>query len=130
MSSPSARASETTRLALAEGCRRFDAAHFFDAHDAWEDAWRVESGQVRQLLHGLIKIAAGFHKGLMQGRPAGMAKLIAAGLDLVDGVGGMGLVELEGFRSQVSEWLGAAQRWADGGGRPELPLPRFRAVGS
>jgi predicted metal-dependent hydrolase len=117
--------SAATRHALAEGIRRFDAERFFDAHEAWEDAWRAEQGEVRELLHGLIQIAAGFHKGLVQGRPAGMVKLLTRGLGRVDAAGRTELVTLEPFRSGVASWLEAARAWAAGGARPELPLPKL-----
>lgn len=117
--------SEATRRALAEGIRRFDAGDFFDAHEVWEDAWRAERDPVRELLHGLIQIAAGFHKGLVQGRPAGMVKLLGRGLGRVDAAGRTGLVTLEPFRSDVARWIEAARQWAAGGPRPDLPLPKL-----
>ena len=40
----------TTRRALAEGSRHFDAGRYFEAHEVWEDAWRVEEGEARRLL--------------------------------------------------------------------------------
>jgi hypothetical protein len=85
----------------------------------------VEQGEVRELLQGLIQIAAGFHKGLVQGRPAGMVKLLGTGLGRIDAAGGTGLVILEPFRGDVARWLEAARAWAAGGARPDLPLPRL-----
>jgi predicted metal-dependent hydrolase len=116
---------EATSLALAEGIRRFDAGRFFEAHEVWEDAWREEEGEVRLLLQGLIQVAAGFHKGLVQGRPAGMARLLGTGLRRLEAASGLGLLELEPFRAGVGAWLAAARRWAEGGARPELPVPRL-----
>ncbi len=115
----------TTRRLLAEGCRLFDEGRFFDAHETWEEAWRVETGAVRELLHGLIQVAAGFHKGLVQGRPAGMVKLLERGLGRARATGGLGLVDLDAFLEEVAPWLDAARRWAVSGERPELPLPRL-----
>lgn len=117
--------SAATLRALAEGIRRFDAERFFDAHEAWEDAWRTEQGEVRELLHGLIQIAAGFHKGLVQGRPAGMVKLLTRGLGRVDAAGRTELVTLEPFRSDVARWIEAARDWEPGRARPELSLPKL-----
>lgn len=77
---PASTPSQATALALAEGRRLFDAGRFFDAHEAWEAAWRVETGSARRVLQGLIQVAAGFHKGLVQGRPSGMVRLLGAGL--------------------------------------------------
>lgn len=114
-----------TRRALAEGCRHFDAGRYFEAHEVWEDAWRVEGGDLRQLLQGLIQVAAGFHKGLVQGRPAGMMRLLSAGLTRLDAAGGLGRVDLAPLRADVLRWQEAARRWADGGERPALAPPRI-----
>jgi len=122
---PGAPLSHATRRALAEGGRLFDAGAFFDAHEAWEEAWRLEQGDVKAMLHGLIQIAAGFHKGLVQGRSAGMAKLLGKGLVRVDAVGRMDLPTLGLFRSDVAQWAEAARRWSEGGPRPDLPPPRL-----
>lgn len=113
-----------TRRALAEGCRRFDAGRYFEAHEVWEDAWRLERGNVRQLLQGLIQVAAGFHKGLVQGRPAGMVRLLSAGLTRLDAVGELEL-NLAPFRADVLRWREAAKQWAEGGDRPALAPPRI-----
>ncbi len=112
-----------TRRALAEGCRHFHAGRYFEAHEVWEDAWRAERGDVRLLLQGLIQVAAGFHKGLVQGRPAGMVRLLAAGLARLDAAGGAGLLELAPLRADVLRWKAAAERWAEGGDRPALAPP-------
>lgn len=114
-----------TRHALEEGCRRFDAGRYFEAHEVWEDAWRVEGGEVRQLLQGLIQVAAGFHKGLVQGRPEGMVRLLTAGLTRLEAVGGLGQLDLASLRADVLRWREAAKRWAERGERPALAPPRI-----
>ncbi len=128
MTAPSFTVSRATRRALAEGCRRFDEGRYFDAHEVWEEAWRVQSGPARLLLQGLIQIAAGFHKGLVHGRPAGMARLLEAGLGKLDATGDLGLVDLSRIRPAVLAWLEAARRWSAGGPRPALPPPRIEAA--
>ena len=115
--------SGATQRLLAEGCRRFDAGRYFEAHEVWENAWRVERGDVRQLLQGLIQVAAGFHKGLVQGRPAGMARLLSAGLTRLDAVGELEQLNLAPFRADVLRWREAAKRWAEGGERPAFAPP-------
>jgi hypothetical protein len=116
---------ESTRAALAEGCRRFDAGRFFDAHEVWEDAWRVETGATKLALQGLIQIAAGFHKGLVQRRPAGMVRLLQVGLARLEVSGGIGDLELGAFRADVARWREAARLWDEAGEPPALPLPRL-----
>jgi hypothetical protein len=122
---PASAPSEETRLALAEGCRLFDTGCFFEAHEVWEAAWHVETGSVRQLLQGLIQVAAGFHKGLVQDHPGGMVRLLGAGLEKIGAAGDVGIPEADRFRAGVAGWLEAARRWSGGGARPVLPLPRF-----
>lgn len=120
----------TTRAALAEGARLFDAGRFFEAHEVWEDVWRVETGARRLALQGLIQIAAGFHKGLVQGRPSGMVRLLGAGLARLEASGALGDPELDAFRGEVERWREAARAWAEGGERPALPAPRLGSVGA
>jgi predicted metal-dependent hydrolase len=123
MAQPADTLSEATRASLAAGVVLFDAGRFFEAHEVWEDVWRVETGARRLALQGLIQIAAGFHKGLVQGRPSGMVRLLEAGLRRLEASGGIGGLELDAFRAEVERWRDAVRAWAEGGERPALPLP-------
>ena len=67
------------RTCLDEGTVLFNRGQFFEAHEVWEDGWHRAQGEERLLLHGLIQIAAGFHK-LQCGQPGGAASLFAKGL--------------------------------------------------
>jgi uncharacterized protein len=40
-----------------QGMRLFNAGHYFEAHEALEDAWNAESGKVRDLYRGILQIA-------------------------------------------------------------------------
>jgi predicted metal-dependent hydrolase len=105
----------TTREALLQGRLLYEAGRFFEAHEAWEEAWLVERGDVRTLLQGLIQVAAGFVKGLRDVRPAGAVKLFEAALarlePLPDGLAG---VALDRFRAELGAAVAAARRWRDG----------------
>lgn len=125
MAPPADTLPETTRARLAAGVCLFDAGRFFEAHEVWEDAWRTETGPTRLALQGLIQIAAGFHKGLVQGQPSGMARLLEAGLGRLETSGGIDGLERDGFRAEVERWRGAALTWAEGGERPSLRVPRL-----
>lgn len=49
--------------AFAEGARAFDEGRYFEAHEHWEDDWRVEpSPNRKRLLQGLVQVAAALHK--------------------------------------------------------------------
>jgi len=41
----------------AEGLRLFNASEFFESHEALEDAWREEKGEIRNLYRGILQIA-------------------------------------------------------------------------
>ncbi len=41
----------------AEGLRLFNAGEYFEAHEAFEDAWNEEKGEIRNLYRGILQIA-------------------------------------------------------------------------
>ena len=104
-----------TEECLRRGAALFDAGRFWDAHEAWEEAWLEEDGEVRVLLQGLIQVAAGYHKATVQLQPSGCVKLLGSGLDKLrplpsDFCG----VRLGGFIAQVERSLAEAHRWQSG----------------
>jgi hypothetical protein len=71
--------------AFARGARLFDEGAFFEAHEAWEERWRVATDPAeRDFLQGLIQIAAAFHKLLVKNSPASAARLLSRGLAKLD----------------------------------------------
>jgi rubrerythrin len=44
-------------LQAAAGLRLFNAGHYFEAHEALEEAWIEEKGKVRDLYRGILQIA-------------------------------------------------------------------------
>jgi uncharacterized protein len=40
-----------------QGLRLFNEGHYFEAHEALENAWNAESGKVRDLYRGILQIA-------------------------------------------------------------------------
>jgi len=107
--------SPTTAQRLARGRELFNSGLYFEAHEVWEDAWREETGLVRRTLHGLIQVAAGFHKATRQKQPVGCVRLLEKGLeklrDVPDGACGLALGE---FRRAVEEALSQAALWQAG----------------
>ena len=112
----------STEEGLARGRALFNSGLYFEAHEAWEDAWRAETGAVRRTLHGLIQVAAGLHKATRQNQPKGCVHLLAAGLEKLREVpeDSCGLA-LEEFREAVGEALERARRWQ--AGEPGLDGP-------
>lgn len=98
-----------TQEVLNAGRELFNQGQYFQAHEVWEDAWRVETGETRQLLQALIQVAAGCHKASLN-EPRGTVKLLASAVvKMVD------LPVLAGFRDKVLDALAIAQRWEQGG---------------
>src|SRR5690242_13048447 len=80
--------------ALEEGRRLYTAGRFFEAHEVWEEAWRAESGTLRQLLQGLIHVAAAYHKMAVQRHAFGTLKLLDHSLERLHAIPD-GFAELE-----------------------------------
>jgi len=116
---------------LEEGSVLFNRAQFFEAHEVWEDAWRRARGEDEVLLHGLIQVAAGFHK-LQCGQPSGAASLLAKGEAKLAAIpGGAPVPALPAFRASVETWRQTAARMTerataeyDASSIPLLPEPR------
>ena len=107
-----------TAAALRRGAALFDQGRFWDAHEAWEEAWLEEDGEVRLFLQGLIQVAAGYHKATVQLQPNGCVKLLRSGLAKLLPLPPEFLgVALGGFLPQVERTLAEACRWQSG----ELP---------
>jgi predicted metal-dependent hydrolase len=70
---------------FARGARLFDLGEFFEAHEVWEERWRVATDKVqRDFLQGLIQVAAAFHKLLVMKSAEGASRLLAKGLAKLD----------------------------------------------
>ncbi len=107
------RSTSAARLEIGRGL--FNAGKFFEAHEAWEEAWLCEEGPSRRLLQGLIQITAGFHKGVTLRQPEGCVRLLEAGLAKLDAGGGVVLaLSLGPFKDAVSLCLTEARRWLRG----------------
>lgn len=110
-----------TRERLERGRLLFNAGQYFEAHEAWEQAWLVEAGDMRLLLQGLIQIAGGCHKA-RQGQAAGCARLIGAGLEKLERAGTLA-PEIAGFAREVTDTHDRALRWPRGESDGIGPIP-------
>lgn len=63
---------------FAQGCRDFNEGRFFESHEAFEEVWQEEQGEVRDLYKGLIQIAAAFVH-LSRGKFIGADRLLRSG---------------------------------------------------
>jgi predicted metal-dependent hydrolase len=109
------------------GARLFDAGAFFEAHEAWEERWLVETDvEVRRFFQGLIQVAAGFHKLRVLGDRASASRLLAKGLAKLEGCAdGIAGVSLGPFCEAVRGWSGALSvgESASSDAEEERPLP-------
>ncbi|WP_257452287.1 DUF309 domain-containing protein [Archangium lipolyticum] len=106
---------------LAEGVALFNAGHFFEAHEAWEEAWTHERGPRRLLLQGLILVAAGWLKR-DAGNVRGAWTLFSRALDRLESLPPVCEgVDVGGLRPRV-------QRWREGEA-PDRPLLARLATG-
>jgi SAM-dependent methyltransferase len=77
----------TREEAFDVGARLFDAGSYWDAHEAWEERWRIESDAVERLaLQGLIQTAAALHKLVDKSATEPAASLFAKALEKLDGL--------------------------------------------
>ena len=97
---------------LPRGVALFDAGAFHEAHERWEEAWRLETGPRRLLLQGLILVAAGWLKR-DAGNTGGATRLFSRALERLaslpphcEGV------DVGALRPQIEAWRagGAALR--------------------
>jgi hypothetical protein len=110
------------REGFLEGAKLFDAGAFWEAHEAWENRWRVESDdQTRRTLQGLIQIAAGFHKWIVMGAPESAVRLLEKGGAKIDSPPAE--LSLAEFRLQVE----ACGREIESGAAQPLKMPKILA---
>lgn len=105
---------ESGHDALARGARLFDEGAFFDAHEVWEERWRVERGATERLFfQGLVQIAAGFHKLVAVGDQASAERLLTRGLAKLDSISsapeGLEALPLASFRERLRACAGSVR---------------------
>ena len=101
--------------ALARGQALYNERYFWEAHDAWEEAWLVEDGEVKRMFQGLIQVAAAYHNAFVRRRPGGAVKLLAAGLEKLEAIpDALGGLSLAAFRGALALDLERARRWHRG----------------
>lgn len=111
--------------ALARGRTLFNRHRHWEAHEAWEDAWRRGAAGDRALFRGLIQATAAFHKLLVQDNPRGAGVLLprasAALRAAPDEFFGL---DLPPFRAQLESWSRRLDAGEGIGPRPS-GLPRL-----
>ena len=72
---------------MADGLRNgiifFNSQRYFEAHEAWEDMWREERGELRLFYQGLVQAAVGLHH-LSRGNQLGARSQLTKSLSKLD----------------------------------------------
>jgi hypothetical protein len=101
-----------------EALHLFNQGEFFEAHEAWEDVWRVESGPDRRTLQGLIQIAVALHHH-STGNIVGARSLLRRGRqNLAQCPAEFAGRNMPHFLQSIDEWQRALDAGAD---LPALP---------
>jgi len=110
-----------------QGLEAFNSAHFFEAHEHWEEIWLETPVPDKTFLQGLIQVAAAFHHYTRQNR-RGARRLLEAGLAKLEPfpVTHWGL-EIAPLRECVRRWLAAV---AVGHAPDPDSIPRIQSGGS
>src|SRR5258708_36112879 len=66
-------------LMYQKGLEAFNSAHFYDAHEHWEEVWLETPNPDKMFLQGLIQVAAAFHH-YSRANLQGTRNLLQAGL--------------------------------------------------
>jgi predicted metal-dependent hydrolase len=103
----------------------FNRGEFFEAHETWEDIWRLAAGPEKRFLQGLIQIAVALHHH-STGNLRGAQSLLKRGCKNLDGCpevfGGVCVIPL---LHSVTQWQLALAE-----GKPAPPLPKLQLLSS
>ena len=92
-----------------KGLEAFNSAHFYDAHEHWEEVWLETPNPDKMFLQGLIQVAAAFHH-YSRANLLGTRNLLLAGLLKLDRFPEVhGGLEIEALREAVRGWLAALE---------------------
>src|ERR1700694_2131939 len=93
-----------------KGLEAFNSAHFYDAHEHWEEVWLEAPNPDKMSLQGLIQVAAAFHH-YSRANLLGTRNLLQAGLLKLDCFPEVhGGLQIEALREGVRGWLGTLRR--------------------
>lgn len=118
------------RRLLHEGVSLFNDARFFECHESFEEVWRSTRPDPKDLLQGLIQIAAGMYHHLERGRPDVARRVLAKGRHRIEPYAPCALgIDLEDLVDRVRQW----ESWLMQAGSPAAtgaspPLPRIRIL--
>ncbi len=109
-----------TQSDLAEGLRLYEAGKYFEAHEHWEDVWRISPQPQKTFLQALIQVSGAFHH-LQRNNPKGAIGLMHSALRRLepcpDHFAGISVTAL---RTEIHQWLLALEE--NHPARPTTPV--------
>ena len=90
------------------GADLFNAGHYFDAHEVWEDVWRAAPVEEKEFLQGLIQVAVALHhhgRGNLDGARSLLARAQRNLLDYPDSYAGVNLAAVRAAITQCQRAL-------------------------
>jgi uncharacterized protein len=88
-----------------KGLEAFNSAHFYQAHELWEEVWLETLNPDKKFLQGLIQVAAAFHHH-SRANLQGTRNLLREGLLKLECFPEVhGGLEIAPLRETVREWL-------------------------
>jgi uncharacterized protein len=111
-----------------KGLEAFNSAHFYDAHEHWEEVWLETPNPDKMFLQGLIQVAAAFHH-YSRANLLGTRNLLQAGLLKLDCFPKVhGGLEIEALREAVRGWLLALEA-GESPKRNQIPQIKYDNLG-
>jgi predicted metal-dependent hydrolase len=113
------------RNLLLEGIELFNRGAFFDAHERWEGVWRSDLSEPRDLLQGLIQVAAAMHQIRKVGSRLGPRGTLSKARRRLEPFAPVALgLDIGFFLEEVGGW----QAWLSDPALETPPLPTVRIV--
>jgi len=108
---------------LDEAIAHFNAARFYDAHEALEDLWRQQEGPDKAFLQGLVQLAVALHHHSTGNREGARSVLERAAVNLAQAPDDVLGIAMRPLRQSVAQWQ---QALAGGASLPPLPRLEMR----
>jgi hypothetical protein len=109
---------------LGRGIEHFNGSEFFEAHEVWEDIWRLAREPEKTFLQGLIQTAVALHHHSTGNVTGARSLLRRAALKLDKFPSAFCEIDLAELRAQMAAWQDALDHHA-----PVPAFPKLRRLG-